>query len=177
MRVTVKEPHPFPSLCLLAKNRFLSLPLPQCLTDVFLQCSRSKQLLCLQLNLTRSDKRHWAACWGWSMKNLFAVLDCRLSYQVTEIQGLSIRKGELRKTFLLSSMYIHVVTSPEVNVLPIQLENCQSTGPLPLSFIKDCWKGCLKTFCRASWCSQDYSFDSDDQINFHPADQNFQLFS
>lgn len=64
------------------------------------------------------------------MKNLLAVLDRRLSYQVTEIQGLSIRKGELRKTFLLSSMYVHVVTSQEVNVLPIQLENCQSTGPL-----------------------------------------------
>lgn len=156
MRVMVKKPHPFPSLCLLAKNRFLSLPLPHCLTDVFLQCSRSKQLQCLQLNLTRSDKRHWAACWGWSMKNLFDVLYCRLSYQVTEIQGLSIRKEELRKTFLLSSMCVHIVTSQKVNMLLIQLENCQSTGPLPLSFINDYWKGCLKTLYRAVWYSQDY---------------------
>lgn len=105
MRVTVKEPHPFPSLCLLAKNRFLSLLLPQCLTDVFLQHSHSKKSQCLQLNLARPDKRHKAACWGWSMKNLLVVRHCRLCWQVTEIHGLVLEKGSWGKP-LLCFLYI-----------------------------------------------------------------------
>ena len=39
IRGMIEEPLPLLSLCLLARNRFVSLLLPLCLTDVFLPCS------------------------------------------------------------------------------------------------------------------------------------------
>lgn len=161
MRVTVKEPHPFPSLCLLAKNRFLSLLLPQCLTDVFLQRSHSKKSQCLQLNLARPDKRHKAACWGWSMKNLLVVLHCRLCWQVTEIHGLSIRKRGVEENLCFSfSTFVHVVTSQELYMFVTWLEGGQSIGPSLWSRLKSLNNyrmGCLKSLCRPLWFTEDKS--------------------
>ncbi len=133
----------------------MSLLLPQCLTDVFLQYNAhaaSSHTVCSWTH-TQPDKRHRAGCWGWSMKKPFTACSSLQAFLTGHInsEGSVLKRGSREEALF----FFYLFFSSSHFVISVVFSTCR--WHCFIAYFNRYWKDFNKTLYRYSWCPQDES--------------------